>query len=327
MADIQKLDNIMENSLILVNEDNEDPSLSADIRFPVYANLNEQKVLKSVQDVFKGFSHDATGAGQQFKDTAALAQYTDNTMADIKNIRRAAEASQRCHDAAAMARFWYLGETINNALTSGRYGTSAVNSLATQLKKSIPYIYQIRAVATKLTVVDCYLLGVRGLTSTHLRKLAQVKDDDIRKAIIDAFIEATPDTVDEQRNEQAVRRFVAAINEQQNASLTEAATSDPMNGGSDTEVSDEYSKVTKQIGMWLRMLSKLAQDEPAENLCNAMADFYLPASTPDAQEHLDALKEQAGKLEAAIKATQANFEDILKELASLKNAELDSASA
>lgn len=298
-----------------VFEESEDPSLVAVIALPGYDSVSDQKVLKSVRDIFKGFDYDSSGI--KFADMDQLAVYTQDTMEDIRRVRKTAVASQLCQKAAIMARFWYLGATIDKALQNGDYGTGAVNKLAAALHKSIPYIYQIRAVATRLTAVDCYLLGMRDLDSTHLRKLAQVKDDATRRSIIAAFIDMVKDTSDSAKVEQAKKQLVSALNADQQSNAIDVGTSDPLNGGSEVAVTPEWQAAMRCMDDWSRMLRKPSGDEPIEELCNALAEFFITDRVPDAQLHLQELKDKATALKALMQAVKNNLDDAIQELDSV----------
>lgn len=297
--------------------DKEDPEMMAVIKLPTYTDVTDQKVLKSVKDVFKGFDPDTGTSGIKFNDIGALATYTTNSMEEIRNAREKAEASQILYRAAAMARFWYLGQTIDRALVNGEYGTSAVNKLAAALKKSPPYIYQIRAVATKLTVTDCYLLGIRGLESTHLRKLAQVKDDNVRKAIIDTFIEACQDTSDPDKLELMRKKLVTAINAPQDTSASDIGSSDPMHGGTETEVSPVFTEAVNYMAKISKNTKQLADNQFAEDAARALDYFSISQNTPDAEKKLAEVKEKASALVKQVSEAIANMQDIREALKSI----------
>lgn len=182
---------------VIEDTEQEDSMLVEGILLPTYEDLTEQNVLKNVREVFHGFSFDSTeNFGKRFQDINQLAQYVEASSTDIKACRRKAETADLLQRAAAMARFWYLGTVLDRALKQGSYGTSASGKLASLLGKAVSYIYQIRAVAERLTVTDCYLLGMRGCDSTTLRQLAQIRDDATRSAVIKAFIDSFVDTSD-----------------------------------------------------------------------------------------------------------------------------------
>ena len=307
-------------------EDAEDQSMQAVINLPDYAITTEQKVLESVKRSFKGFDPATFCTMPQFSSTDALATYTQATMEDIRNVRQNAEANELSQKAAAMARFWYLGVTIDNALKQGNYGTAAVNKLATALHKSVPYIYQIRAVAARLSVIDCYLLGVRGLDSTCLRKLAQVKEDEVRTQITHAFIDNIQDTSDADKLLQGRKQFIMAVNAAMTMDASELTNTNPMEIGDseaqEESISPEYATVMKAMRLWSGTLKKLTNEKAVSSLCDAAGAFYLKDDVPDAQKHLDAVTAMAGDLTTALRVAQTNINTMLEELDSLAECQL-----
>ena len=302
----------------LILEEGEDQSLMDTIALPTYDDLTDAKVLGNVKDIFKGFDYDINeNMGKKFVDTSAIADYVHNAMEDIRTIRYRAEASALLQKGAAMARFWYIGDSMHKALTQGDYGTSAYNKLATEMKKSVPYIYQIRAVATKLTVTDCYLLGVRGCDSTTLRKLAQIKDDTMRISIVKAFIELIKDTGDRDKMEQARKQLIAAINMDQKRDFIDVSTSDPSQGGGDVEVTTEYQAIMKQLTQWQKMLKKPIDGDICDEFYNALEEFYIGENTPDAELHLERVKEEAQKTKAIMEAAITVLKDNIAQIESL----------
>lgn len=312
---------------VLAVDEAEDSSLVPVIQIPTYKDTSDKEVLHSVKTIFKSFEPPGTKNASPFQDVDALAQYTIDVMANIRAAREKAEGSQMLIRAATLARFWYLGQTIDTELTKGTYGTSAAQKLATAIKKSVPYLYQIRAVAQKLTVTDCYLLGLRGLDTTHLRKLAQVKDDNLRNSIAHAFIDAIGDTSDEHRTAQAKKQFIAAINGVCGTTPRDVTTSDPENGGTEVKVSQEYTNTTKEINNVLQLLRKLGSEDYIENLCRVMDDFFITDSVPDAEKHLQAIWDKVDEIEKLVPTCTANLKDILEHAKDLKNVDVSPANA
>ena len=302
----------------MITEEGEDQSLVDVIALPTYDDLTDAKVLGNVKDVFKGFDYDTNeNMGKKFEDTSALAEYVHNSMQDIRTVRYRAEASELLQKGAAMARFWYIGDSMNKALIQGDYGTSAYNKLATEMRKSVPYIYQIRAVATKLTVTDCYLLGIRGCDSTTLRKLAQVKDDTMRTSILRAFVDLVKDTSDRDVMEAAKRNLVAAINMDQKTDFLDVSTSDPSQGGGEVNVTIEYQEVMQQLGKWQKMLKKPIDGDTCDAFYNALEGFYMSETTPDAEHRLDEVVGEAEKTKAVMEATITVLKDNILQIESL----------
>lgn len=300
-------------------EETEDPSVAVVISLPDYDTCSEQKVLNTVKSTFKGFDASVSGDALHFDSTDALADYTLQTLGDIQRIRKTTEASQLNSKAAVMARFWYLGVTINEALAKGNYGTNAVNRLASAMQKSISYIYQIKNVATKLTVIDCYLLGMRGVDTTHLRKLATVKDDAIRRGIIDSFIREYKDTSDERKMDAAKKQLVASINKAINGDAIDVATSDPVNGGSEVFVSEEYTNAWKTLKGFKGLMKKLSDPNAIRLDLEALGNFFITSETPKAEERLDDIQELAEQVKAMVDATKLNLDEIKTEIDSFLN--------
>ena len=303
-----------EQNLALV-DDSEDASLLANLRLPGYEAVNDQKVLKSVKDVFKGFDYDASGS--VFASTDDVATYVQNTMESIRKVRERADTVHILQKAAAMARFWYLGDTLDKTLQNSNYGTAAISRLAASLKKSQTYIYQVRAVATRLTVVDCYLLGIRGVEATHLRKLAQIKDDDTRTAILKAFIDGYSDTADPEAAERAKKQFIAALNTSQRMNAIDVTNTDPSEDEDEEDVAPACTATVHMLNKWNRMAEKLASEDEIENFCKVMSDFYITDSIPDAEDRLAAVKELAESTKKMLSIALKNLQDALVEIDSL----------
>ena len=313
-----------ENEMLpaVVIDDAEDSSLVPVIQIPTYKDTSDKEVMHSVKSIFKSFEPPGTKGASPFKDVDALAQYTMDVMDRIREAREQADGRQMLIRAATLARFWYLGQTIDTELAKGTYGTSAAQKLATAIKKSVPYLYQIRAVAQKLTVTDCYLLGLRGLDTTVLRKLAQVKDDNLRTSIIHAFIDAIGDTSDENRMAQAKKQLKAAINSACGATESDVTTSDPNNGGTEIQVSQEYTKTMKELNGALQILRKLSNEEEIENMCKTLDDFFITDSVPDAEKRLQDIWAKVDEIEKLVPTSIANLKDILEHAKDLKNVDV-----
>lgn len=301
----------------------EDQSLTAGITLPTYEDTTDQSVMTSVRDVFRGFSFDANeDFGKRFSDIEQLALYITSSMSDIQSTRRRAEAGAMLQRAATMARFWCMGKVIDKALQEGKYGTSACRKLAISIKKSEPYLYKIRAVADKLSVTDCYLLGMRGCNSTTLIELAQVRDDATRKGIITAFVNSITDTSNGLIVERARKALVNAINVNKKTSFAELSTSDPTAGGSDILVTDSYQRVMDGLRKWQRIVKKLTSEEVIEEFCTTAADFSINENVPEAERHLAEVKAEAEHTKEMVQTAINNLNDSLRELNSLAGVEV-----
>lgn len=315
----EKLSDEMQTAMVCANEDmpplDDDMEDAVNVPLPGYDQVTDKEVNKSVKDIFKGFDPASTTA--VFADDDALATYAQNTMNDILEMRKKVDGSQMLYKGAMLARFWYLGKTIGNALDNGNYGANVIQKLMVSLGKSQSYIYQIRRVADKIALVDCYLLGMRGLESSDLRKLAYVREDTLRKQLITSYIESIKDGDNVGKIDKARRELKAALLADRNADAIDVGTSDPNNGGTEIEVTPEWNDAIQTIRKW----HKLAKPQTDETMCNnsvaALGNFYLPKDTPDAEARLAELKMAAEDTAAALRIAKQNIEQIITELDSL----------
>lgn len=301
----------------------EDPSLYAGMTLPTMDDINDQIVYKSVKDVCRGFSFDPNEMmDKKFRDIDQIANYVLATEEDIRNMCHEAEANDRLKHAAAIARFWYMAYSIDKALKEGDYGTGSSTKIAAKLHKSIPMVYSIRQVGSRLTATECYLLGLRKISSTTLRRLAALEDADHRKGLINAFVNAYSDTQDMETCEKAKKQFIAAVNMGLDPKFLETSTSDPVAGGSAIEVSELYTEIMKRFGELERPLKKINGEVFIEAFCKACGDFSMTDSVPDAEEHVADVKAAAERLKTMCLAAKNNLDDAIRELDSISGVEV-----
>ena len=312
-------------------EDTEDmPGLHEGIALPTHAELTEQTVLSSVRDVFRGFSFDTTeDFNNRFTSLNQVSQYVASSLDDIKVVRYKAEAASILHEAASMARLWCMSSIVLQVLSKGKYGTDACGKLAAELRLSKPYVYRIADIAKRLTVVDCYLLGMRGCNGTNLLALGQIKDDVTREAIIHNFVNAVTDTANPDALVEAKRNMIRAMratkpmrpaHEIEDYELS--STSDPSAGGSDSFVSEVYQKTMDAFQKMKARLKRIADEQEIEEFCGALADFSISETEPEAEQHLAEIKEEAEATKEVIKTAIGNLNDALRELDSLAGVEV-----
>ena len=307
----------------LITEEQDDTS--ACIAMPTYKDVTPEKVIRSMREVFKGFTFDANDNGIKFETIDQVAQYMQASLDDIRKAQEAGETAKMMNTSAALARFWCMGAEVDKALKSSSYGNGACNQLAAKLDRSVPYVYQIRDVAKQLTIEDCWLLGIRGCHTTTLRKLAQIKDPDTCKQIIAAFIADTTDTSDVTRIERATRSFKSAINDAcKHVNMLQQATTNPDEVVTDPSVlvNPSYGETIKAFDDFERKIKKVATEDYVCKFCDTMADFAITSSVPNAQGHLDSLKARAAEIRSLIETTKAYLDDIETELDSLSKVEV-----
>lgn len=317
MTEQSLLPNETESNLPAINEESDDV---IGIPLPGYDDTTEKSVVKSVKDIFKGFDP-ATSTGQ-FQNSDALAAYAKNTMTDIDEMRKRSDATQLLAKAASLARFWYLGQTINAALSEGAYGDNVIQKLTQALGHAQTYIYEIRNVAIRLSLVDVYLLGMRGLERSDLRRLAAIKDDKMRDTLIKAYINEITNSADRDKMDRARKQLKTALASSKNADAIDIGTSDPNNGGSEVEVTPEWSDAINAIRKWAKMAKAIADETTTNNSVAALANFYLSASVPDAAQRLAELKAAAADTRGLLAEAKKNIEAVIVEIDSLDGVEL-----
>lgn len=304
----------------------EDPRLQEGLTLPSYDDMDDKKVMKNVNDVYRGISLDnIESVSANIKTAEQLSHYVDATMSEIKESRHRVEAQAVLQSAADMARFWHLSKIIQTQLDTSALGVGTAAKIAAALRYSVPYIYSIRAVACVLTLSDCYLLGMRGCTSTMLRELAygrNSKDPATVRGIVRAFIDSTTESMDKAKLAKARKALTMAVNMKASVNALEIGTSDPTAGGSPVLVSTAYQNVMTQMLAMKKMLKKLANPANIDKFCDACADFGMPSSIPDAETHLREVKDQADEIDAMLKTVASHLADIKRELDSVRYSEV-----
>jgi hypothetical protein len=305
----------------------EQEAVSFELALPTYADVTDEKVLKNIRDVFPDFTYDATADfARQFADPKQLVAYVDATMASIKDKQTTGIAQRLVTNGAALAYFWTMGDVVNKTLEAAPYGNGAVGQIAEALHKSVPYVYQIRAVATQLTKQDAYLLGMRDCCSTTtLRKLAQIRDADRRRQIIDIFIQETQDMSDAPRMERAVKAFRVAINEA--LKRVDAIAQDTTNPTAvvDNEaelVNASYAAAMDALRALRKETRKLSNEEAVCQICDSLADVAVTETVPNAQDWVDRIKEETESVKTQVEAVRGYLDDILRELDSVLHIEV-----
>lgn len=275
----------------------EQDDLIVKLKLPTYADVTDEKVLRYIRDVFKGFTFNAADDfSKQFVDPEQLVDYIKATISEISEGQKIGETVKLNNASAALARFWILGYVVDQTIAKASYGNGACQRIAKAINRSIPYVYQLRAVGTRLTLQDAYLLGMReGCNTTTLRRLAQIRDQDRCRQIITAFIDATQDTSDIINIERATKAFKQAILQAlKPQNELDEATTNPVDVVDAAElVSEEYGAADTAIARVMKETKYLSVEENIIQLCDALDNFYIMANVPNAADRLSELKARA----------------------------------
>ena len=308
-----------------LEEGKTDGKVTAIVKLPTAEDITSQKVLQSVRGVFAGFNFsDNINFQSQFPDTESLAQYASDSLSDIRNLNETTERAHLRSAGAAMARFWYMARTMAKALREGNYGTNAAQRIATSMGVSVSYVYQIKLVGERLSEIDCYLLGVRGVDSTRLRKLATIKNDTTRQTLVNTFVDSYKCTGSRDEQEQymvALSRAIASANASDSVELGTSLLPESTERQDDDY--PEYRNLFKQVATWTSSLKKLAKEESVDALVGAAADFFIPSDFSDKAAALDKAREAVSTLQAQIAKLSVFFKDISSALASVEAMEVE----
>jgi hypothetical protein len=313
------------DSTDLITEEQDDTGLN--LALPTYNDVTDDKVLKLIRDVFTGFTFDSTADySKQFQAPEQLAQYMGATLEEIRDKQQIGAKVKLANTSAALGRFWCMGSVVNNTLEHAAYGNGACTQIAKLMGKSVPYVYQIRAVATQLSLQDCFLLGMRdGCSTTTLRRLAQIKDKERCKQIIKVFIDETQDMSDAPRIERATKAFKLAINEAlKHVDMIEQDTTNPTAVGEDLAelVNASYAAAMEAIKLLKKETKKIATEETVYAICDALGDFAITEAVPDAEEWLRKFKEALQEAKDQAVQARSNIDDILTEVESALRVEV-----
>ena len=310
------------SSVMLPEDDADDmPALT----LPTFKDVNQDSVFKSVRAVFPGFTFDNTDTYQnKFEDSDAIATYMDKALQDINKSQVTGDIAQRTHNSASEGYFWAMCATFDRTLSSSDYGKGVYNTIAARLKKSVPYVYQLRAVAKRLTVEQCFLLGSRNCSQSTLRRLAQIKDDARRTLIINTFIEETHDTSNQQAMEKARKSFFAAISDAlKNADYEMDATSAPEKVDEGPKVTVEFDALMSAFSNLKKVIKILGDETTMTNIADSMSKFYLMDNVPNAEKHFDAAKADATLLRTTFEEIRDDYlPQLIQDLTSVEHSSL-----
>lgn len=314
----------------LALEEQED--LIVKLALPTYKDVTDEKIIKSIREVYHGFTFNASeDYGRLFSDADGLAAYIKDTMTDIGEHQKIGQVAMRTSNSASLARFWAMGFAADKAISQSSYGNGACKRIADLINKSVPYVYQVRAVGTRLTLQDCFLLGMReGCNTTTLRKLAQIRDQDLCRQIITAFIESTQDTSDVINIERATRAFKQAIRDALKPDTSiEESTTNPTEAPENLEeiAGPAYVAGLAAVKKIIRETKFFSNEDNVCAVCDAMADFAIVDSVPDAERLLTEFKTNVEEAIHQSKKMMEYLDDILVELNSCTAVEVLSEGA
>ena len=322
-----------ENSVSIVSSEiniaeQDESIITPTIVLSTYEDCNDEKVLKNVKEVFKGFCYDPNEEIEtRFDTNDQVVNYVVQSLSDIRKVSKNTEVWTLCNKAAATARLWYTCASIHKAIANGKYGTSISNQIASELQVSVSRVYQLKEIARKLTATDCYLLGMRDCGITILKDLAMIKDDTVRKNIISTFINSYVDSSSYAENKMAKSMLTSAIKMALSSNFEEISTTDPTtyeNTQVDTTeaLPEPYLKTNDALTKIASAINKISKEKNIDNWTNTLADFYIKEDTANAAVLLDNIKDRASCIKEMVVKAIEGLNSILSELTSLEHVEV-----
>ena len=295
----------------------EDTVFSTGIMLPSYEDATDTKVLCAVKSVFKGFT---PAEADNLADPDSVANYITKSVVDINNARQSGDASLATVNGAIAARFWYLANRLDTTLASGVLGDGAAQKLSDMVEPhmAVSTLYAYRRVATKLTLQEAWLLGVRGLRPHHLRKLSQIADDSMRRGIIRTFIETVKETGDYAALETSRSRLIAACGAGAKTASVDVGV-DNMEDHAElpSAIPSAYEKGVKAMATVSSMVKKIRDNDKFVDLRDAMGMLYVSKSDEDAEAKVADAKNNAKKVYDEIYEAISNLEELQRELKSI----------
>jgi len=294
---------------------------SVGIELPGYDDVTEKKVMASIKSTFKDFTFDnGDTVADSLVDMDALAGYMKTSVDDICLAKRAIDRDSMARMAAMAGRFWCMSKVIGKALESGRYGEGAVTKLAVKTGYKPAMIYSIRSVSERLSLTDCWLMGARGCTSTHLRKLAAIPDDSVRASVIRAFLGAVSSTADRPLLEAARKQLTEACNRRDSIAFSEQLSTNPeIDDGSPEVETTEYEHGMETLKSLEKMLKPVVDNDKFVTLRDSMGNVFVGPHEDDAKRKVDDLKAAAENVLGMLRCANTHLVDLFTEVQSLAN--------
>ena len=296
---------------------------------PSYDQLEDKKIIRELQGVFKGFdfSYD-DHYDQKFEDIEALEEYAQESIKEIDSFDVESKKSIIRNSGAIAAKRWVFGYVINQCLSNTAYGSKAAEKLAQAANISLAYLYQYRTVGSNLSLKDAYILGMYDAGWDTIRQLSTVKDAADRTALIKFFVEANNDWNNRQHREiakQALKTALERYKAGENGSTPTIDCSDPAQIQTAVEFDNqapEFADANKALLKFKKQLSVLTKEANVQNLVTTLSDCFLMDDIPGAAARLDEFKGVAADTISLLQKLENLIPTIREQLQSIDGMQL-----
>ena len=293
------------------------------IGLPQYGAITEQRVVKEMQALFKGFSFDKDlKITEMFKTIDQIEVFAKEATSEINSAYIQCEMDEIMKSGAIAVRRWYFGWIVNKVLSEANYGEGVAKRIAASAGISEQYLYQYKDVGDRFDITDVYTLGIYKASWDMIRQLATIKDEGIRKTIISLYVDRIPDITDKVAIANASAAVLAAIQQLKSDQKQADKLLDVSNPKLLEQVANfekdapEYVEAYKVLTALRADLRKLVKQQRRENVMRACGDYFLMSDIINAEQRQLEIKAVAGEILEMLKT--------LEELIPLYHREVDS---
>lgn len=316
----------MAEELIKVGK-NEKLSRTA-ISLPAYTKITEQRVVKEMQALFKGFTFDSDmHVTEVFKNVEQVESFAKESIKEINNIDTQFKMDNIMKAGAIAVRRWYFGFVVNKCLSEASYGEQLAQKLAAASDISLAYLYQYREVGENLSITDAYTLGIYQASWDLIRKIATIDDPDMRTSIITMYTDAITD-IDNVVEIEAARNAALSAISYLKQNKTDADSLDISNPklldqlANFETMAPEYVECKKAVEAMLTAIRKLTKSQNYEKWVTSLQDFFLMSDILNAENYLATLKGSVSDALTQIEKLENILPTYKQELQSVLNASL-----
>lgn len=315
---------VQEEQLPMAFSDQEldDKGMRAFVELPEWELIDDRRILNDLRGIFPGFDFpDVKTLSSSMVTLDDFISYVRETLDDI-NKRDAVVAIQEITTNAALSvRKWFLGKAMEQVLTEHTYGQTAMGELSTATNISVSGLYHMRKVGRELSMKEVYTLGMYDAGWYNIRRMAYIRDADLRSRLITTYTTAVSDWNNAKLRENARTALTAAINSVMKPNYEELATSNPEALAEVRDMEEEapeYAEARKLVTLLLRLYKRISADSLLTKAQEVFSNYFLRESVEGAEVLRADLLEDVDSLLKMLSATRDIVPVLTEELTSLK---------
>lgn len=314
------------SDIVLSGSDSTSVSSSkSKLQLPAYGQMTNDRVVKEMQSVFKGFDYDPNMKAEQvFKSVEQIESYASAAAKELEQVDSEFKMNAVLNAGAIAAKRWHFGWVINKCLESASYGQGLGTKIAAAAGISMSYLYQYRLVGSNLDIRDAYTLGMYGAGWDLIRETAAVTDEVTRKNLIKMFVDSITDVNDSwtcAKVKDAYRRALKQI--KQGPPEIDTSSPEQIETAANFEnEAPEFAEAQKRLQNLMSYCRAFVKDRNLEPMLKAFADCFLAENVSNAEAQLETFHEQVEQAMSLLSSVESVLPQLKEELMSLKNMSL-----